>query len=282
MLSIPRSLNRRRLQTEAVSAAYSCCHLSQCCAARTRVRVTATASADRLGHAPTTSTKAAARSVVGIPPALRAACGAAGLDTCAGKMLSPLGLTKANSHAHSDHGTHASQDKPAGIRSSDGYCREETRGAPGEGQLLLVLGLALQVLDAVDAVLALALGTVEGHVGTLQQVVRGLSGTGGGDAGGDRQAHHLGVASGRIEQPEAMVLDRSAQHLCALLRHLEIGVGEQDHELVPPVATDTVRIAQRLLQEESDLLDDQVAVVVTVAVVDFLETVCRDRDLHPT
>ena len=134
------------------------------------------------------------------------------------------------------------------------------------------LGAVVVVLGAVDDQrVVVGLGAIHGHVGALEQrvdVAAVLGVPGQADAGVQRDADPVHV-------------DRLGQRvLQALHRRLSGGRVSARHEyreLVPAEAGDEVLAAEGGAQPRADLLQDEVAVMVSERVVDVLEAVEVDQ-----
>ena len=88
-----------------------------------------------------------------------------------------------------------------------------------------------------------------------------------------RRADRDGHADGLALEDEAALLDLLAQPLGQRARPLEVGLRQDDGELLAAVAREHLVAADALLDEARHLLEDVVAGEVAVDVVDLLEVV---------
>jgi hypothetical protein len=121
---------------------------------------------------------------------------------------------------------------------------------------------------AADAVAARALGFVERQIRLLDELLdarRRVMADAGADADGDRNA--------RAGRGDDVLGDELAQPLAGRDRAVEGCLRQNQREFLAAQAPDDVGSALLLLQDVGDRLDDLVAGVVAVSVVDPLEEV---------
>jgi hypothetical protein len=126
-------------------------------------------------------------------------------------------------------------------------------------------------LGQLDAVTALPLGHVQSRVGEALEPVQGarMSGVAGhAHRGRDR----------RVAAREGDVRDRRADPLGDLQCDGDLGVGQQDRELLPALAAGEVLVPQHGAQRRADAGQDLVAHRVPMLVVDLLEVVEVDHE----
>ena len=151
----------------------------------------------------------------------------------------------------------------AGAADAGTVCAEPAASGPG--------GVGEGWLGQLDAVPALALGQVEGGVGEALEPVEGarLAGEAGhADRGGDR---HVGARQGDLG-------DRGADALGDLQRRVDLGVRQQDRELLAAVAAGEVPGPQHAAQRRADVREHLVPHRVPALVVDLLEVVQVEQE----
>ncbi len=131
----------------------------------------------------------------------------------------------------------------------------------------------VELAEQVGAVTAQRLGRVHGRVGAVDQHVElELRAAAAGDPDADRCLDGL-VA----RDAQGLVLDEDAQLLGQADGVLGHGLGQDQHELLAPVATERVADAHPVGHEVGELAQHGVAGVVPVGVVDRLEAIDVDE-----
>jgi len=122
-----------------------------------------------------------------------------------------------------------------------------------------------------DAVLAAALGPVQGHIGGLNQALGGCGGRAGhghAQADGDRAG-----AGGEGQQRHDF-----AQALGRLAGRLSLGFGQDDGKFLAAVAGDGIHNADALAEEQRQAAQQFIAGQMPARIVELLEVVNINQD----